>query len=254
MEPEFVGDNIIPSSLDILCFLMECASTSMDMGIEQIRGVIKEAHPNWCVSVKRLHSIRSESPFIFNQCISNTPVLECPHRMQHQYVIVSSAGITSPWSPRDRLYGCLSSWEYTSNKDGDMRIEVISELLGIDRAVEVARFYDRCPTYRSCYYHAYGAICSDGDGDTQLNEVMNSVRSRRVDDIVGGVLVVTNRPMDTGQEVLPNVDAEELGKTLWWYHQAGLDHSEVFGCRELERFMINLDIEMWFEASSQCVE
>lgn len=95
-------------------------------------------------------------------------------------------------------------------------------------------FYDRDEKEYQWYYSAYAA---PSDSTRLRNSVMSSITK---DDVTGRVLVVLDGPKGGAWMDSTAINSERLARTIWWYQQSGSDVAEIFGERELRRFVLSL--------------
>jgi hypothetical protein len=103
----------------------------------------------------------------------------------------------------------------------------IENLLDIERAAKIIKFYDRDPTAINWYYQLYRHNPVSASF-LPVNSIA-SILSRAGEVIRGDVVVVKNGPSGEEWEWEGDVDVDALVQTLWWYERSGRCVQTVFG-------------------------
>jgi hypothetical protein len=101
----------------------------------------------------------------------------------------------------------------------------------------VGKAYERNTQTNEWYFEVFSAV--DGEGTDHRNRLAEVLLPKSNIPLKGDVLVVKNGPENGNWQ--PEFTIEDLAGTLWWYHMSGRDVSEVFGEREMERFIRSLE-------------
>jgi hypothetical protein len=108
-------------------------------------------------------------------------------------------------------------------------------LLGSDVLVSVGKVYERNPSTTNWYYELF---TSGQDAIESNNVVIQYLVPPKRTPVKGDVLLVKNGPRD-GQWKAEFTTSDVI-ETLWWYYKSGRDATEVFGERELARFISSI--------------
>lgn len=140
-------------------------------------------------------------------------------------------------NPTDSLAGLRSHLDYcevTFEDDGDVDKNCLKDLIDAPNGSRIISFYDRHDNICDWYYAAYA---STDHSTAPVNTVASEILQRS---IRGRVLVILDGPKDGKWMKNTMIAIDELARTLWWYRQSGSDLAEVFGERELRRFVSTL--------------
>lgn len=140
----------------------------------------------------------------------------------------------SPMSNREDFMRHLSFCVVDFDHDGSVTRQSLRDLLGNAGSTCIGNAYDRDPRIDDWYYSFY-ANTANLYGEP--NHIANIITPSNHPPIRGPVLAVLNGPEDGMWEVTEKIDAVKLGQTLWWYFKSGNDPRDVFGERELRRYI-----------------
>lgn len=144
--------------------------------------------------------------------------------------IHGESSIASLESLRGHLDLCVVSFD----DKGAIEEECLRHLLDGDDGCRLFGFYDRDSTECGWYYSVYGTR-------QPRERIANSIASSlTTTDVHGRVLVVIDGPKGGEWQTSVALDIDRLARTVWWYRQSGNDVAEVFGERELKRFLSSL--------------
>lgn len=138
--------------------------------------------------------------------------------------------LKDPTSLIDHLDLCAVDFD----RDGAVTAQSLHDLVGSKEAFCFTNAYDRDSRIDDWYY-AFYADPSNTTG--ALNPIANIVKPAEHPPIRGQVLVVLNGPEDGMWEVMQRIDKIQLGRSLWWYLKSGNEPRDVFGERELRRYI-----------------
>lgn len=138
--------------------------------------------------------------------------------------------LSSPESLITHLDLCLVEFDH----NGCVTPQSLYDLLGTRDASCFMNVYDRDSRVDDWYYAFYA---DTSNTDRAPNPIADIITPSQHPPIRGRVLVVLNGPEDGMWEVTEMIDQIRLGKTLWWYFKSGNDPRDVFGERELRRYV-----------------
>lgn len=98
--------------------------------------------------------------------------------------------------------------------------------------------YDHDTRVDDWYYAFYHIPAASSN---KPNPIADIVKPRDHPPVCGPVLVVLNGPEDGMWEVNQRIRIDDLAKTIWWYHKSGNTVGDVFGQRELRRYVCMLN-------------
>ncbi|VDB99266.1 unnamed protein product [Peniophora sp. CBMAI 1063] len=107
----------------------------------------------------------------------------------------------------------------------------LAELLNTPRYKRVASFYDRDPSIFDWYYSVYACESCDGPTNTVAAIVCGQATPK------GQVVIVKDCPAHKWDCLKTGVDADEVAKTLWYYHKSGVSAEAEFAERTLLRIL-----------------
>lgn len=139
----------------------------------------------------------------------------------------------NPASLHTHLDLCLVEFD----EDGAVSTQSLMDLVGSKDVHCFTNAYDRDPSIDDWYYAFYA---SSSDITSAPNPIADIVKPSHHPMIRGRVLVVLNGPTGGKWETSQRIDDIELGRTLWWYLKSGNEVGDVFGERELRRYIRTL--------------
>lgn len=142
----------------------------------------------------------------------------------------SLSPLNSPESLIDHLDLCLVEFD----EHGAVSEQSLIDLIGTKDAACFTNAYDRDCRIDDWYYAFYA---DTSDTTSAPNPIANIIKPSHQALIRGRVLVVLNGPEDGMWEVTQRIDEAQLGRSLWWYLKSGNEVRDVFGERELRRFI-----------------
>lgn len=136
----------------------------------------------------------------------------------------------SPGTLADHLDLCIVDFE----PDGSVSPSSFNDLLGDSGGICFTNVYDRDVRIDDWYYSFYHIPTAP---ITVPNPIADIVKPNEHPPINGPVLVVLNGPEDGMWEVTERIKADGVARTVWWYHRSGNVVADVFGQRELRRYL-----------------
>jgi hypothetical protein len=108
-------------------------------------------------------------------------------------------------------------------------------LLDADEVYAIGKAYERNPTTTNWYFEVFVGERLMGGSVKLKNSLVEPLVSPKHGAVRGDVLLVKNGPKNGNWD--EEFTLKEVTEVLWWYHKSGRDVTEVFGERELVRFM-----------------
>jgi hypothetical protein len=109
--------------------------------------------------------------------------------------------------------------------------------LNANHIEEVSTFYDRNGTIDQWYYQGYASSILSAVPKPSAFNCISVVRDHNLPPITGPVLVLKNGPVGGLWETDKDLLADDVARTIWWYHASGNEVAKVRGERELSRFL-----------------
>ncbi|EIM89080.1 uncharacterized protein STEHIDRAFT_154767 [Stereum hirsutum FP-91666 SS1] len=194
-----------------------------------LRENVKNAHPDWLVSSKRIHQVCQRSD-------SSTPHAKDDDdgTAWNGLIIHPDIHAHDALSSVQSLLYHIDPCHVDFTTDGAIDKACLRDLLDSEGGQPLLNFYDRDEQEYRWYYSAYAAPSAS----TKLhNSVMSSIAE---DAVTGRVLVVLDGPKGGAWMDSAAISSERLARTIWWYKQSGSNVVEIFGERELRRFVLSL--------------
>ena len=122
-------------------------------------------------------------------------------------------------------------------------IGLIEAHVGEGDMVEVGKFYDRQDSTLNWYYQCYGVDQTQKVGDYVIENTRetSSVSSwLGLTGWQGSIVIVKNGPAGGAWKEDLGIQLDSLVRSIWWYMRSGNDRAQVFGERELSRFILGL--------------
>lgn len=120
---------------------------------------------------------------------------------------------------------------------GAVKPQSLVDLIGSKDTACFTNAYDHDIRVDDWYYAFYS---DSSDTTSAPNPIADIVKPVHHPPIRGRVLVVLNGPAGGKWETSQRIDDVELGRTLWWYLKSGHVVRDVFGERELRRYIRTL--------------
>ncbi|EIM87306.1 uncharacterized protein STEHIDRAFT_156287 [Stereum hirsutum FP-91666 SS1] len=140
----------------------------------------------------------------------------------------------SPLKDPESLIGHLDLCLVEFDQDGAVTKQSLADLIGSAGATCFTNAYDRDSRIDDWYYAFYADM---SDTTSPPNPIADIVKPASDPPIRGRVLVVLNGPEDGTWELTQRISEVVLGRTLWWYRMSGNTVWDVFGERELRRYV-----------------
>lgn len=140
----------------------------------------------------------------------------------------------NPTESLSGIHSLLDYCEVTFAEDGAIDQKSLSDLITANDPQRLLAFYDRQDSICDWYYAAYA---DPNDSNSPPNTIVKDALNL---DVRGRVLVILDGPKEGKWMQNEEVDTLKLARTLWWYKQSGSDVTEVYGERELRRFVTTL--------------
>lgn len=149
-------------------------------------------------------------------------------------VIHPDAYDLSPLQDPTSLIAHLDLCAVSFDQDGSVAAQSLHDLVGAKDSTCFTNAYDHDSRIDDWYYAFYS---NPSNTTGALNPIANIVKPFQHHPIRGQVLVVLNGPEDGMWEVMQRIDETQLGRSLWWYLKSGNEPRDVFGERELRRYI-----------------
>jgi hypothetical protein len=134
---------------------------------------------------------------------------------------------------RSELTKCCESEYIPSIRDPSSFDKHVKLLLKTDHIEAIGKAYERKPSTIDWYFEIFSA--KDVSSDLPRNQLVEPLVSGRHYPVRGDMILVKNGPEDGNWN--PEFTLDEVADVLWWYRKSGRDVTEVFGERELARFL-----------------
>ena len=122
-------------------------------------------------------------------------------------------------------------------------IELIEGHIGEGDMVEVGKFYDRQDSTMNWYYQCYSvdeAQSVDDYGFKKTQDALSVSAWLGLTSGQGSIAIVKNGPVGAVWKDDLRMQPDSLARSIWWYMRSGNDRAQVFGERELSRFIMEL--------------
>ena len=137
----------------------------------------------------------------------------------------------NPLKSRDELRQHLDGGCLATDDDRRFLQNELEDVLNTTHYKKVASFFDRDPSVFDWYYSMYARkTCSEPP-----NAVAAIVCETEIPR--GPVIIVKDGPADKWSTLDPEVDVDEVAKSLWYYHKSGVSAEAEFGERTLIRLL-----------------
>jgi hypothetical protein len=111
-------------------------------------------------------------------------------------------------------------------------------LLNTDEVHTIGKAYERNPSTTDWYFEVFVAGSLTADQVQAKNSLVEGLVSRKHGTVRGDVLLAKNGPKNGDWHA--EFTLKEVTELLWWYYKSGRDVTEVFGERELARFLTSI--------------
>ncbi|VDC05043.1 unnamed protein product [Peniophora sp. CBMAI 1063] len=141
--------------------------------------------------------------------------------------------VCDPLKNRDQLREHLYEYCLSTGDDKRFRQGELADVFNTPHYKRVCSFFPRDPMVLDWYYTVYTRKSSKGS----FNAVAAMVCEAQSP--MGEAVIVKDCPADKWDVLNTEIDADELAKTLWFYHKSGTSAEADFAERTLLRMLVS---------------
>ena len=239
-----------PSDEAVLNTLFDIRIGNPHVGLENVHKIIKSKEPQWVLSIK-VQITKPSMPFS-NRNIKRLRRLQNLHGLQALEGECPRLPYKLPWrcncavvrcgisdsmaqDPSEVMKFCES--DYIPSIGDTSSFDKHAKLLLKSEEVEaIGKAYERKPSTIDWYFEIFCG--KDVPTNQPRNWLVEPLVSRRHGPVRGDILLVKNGPANG--DWCPEFTLADVADILWWYNKSGRDVTEVFGEREMARFLTSL--------------
>lgn len=229
-----------PADCEVHTAIQAITHQQPDIGLQNLRSSLLDANRSWTISLKvsKRHRKYHRYRLTRKRYSKRLRVLKqtCPSHPPNALIIKDP---TIPALSLDSLICSIEPLYIPTITGTSSDLELIAQVFQSGDAEETSHFYDRDPHIVSWYYQCYGPV-RENRPTRPSRPHKNSVAHwlKLVDQ--RPLIVMKNGPSNDDWQTNLSITLENVARSLWWYHKSGNNREQVFGERELTRFLRNL--------------